>query len=135
MNDKITVGKLTCLSALKREIILALQTLDSIAAQLERTESDDCREALQEYGDLMRERVRMCNAEAERLESYIDDVQDPLTREIMILHFSDGLSWGETAKALGGANTYAGVRQRVYRQVNADNADIPQSPKRARVRA
>ncbi|MCD8340632.1 MAG: hypothetical protein LUC87_00565 [Clostridiales bacterium] len=56
-----------------------------------------------------------CIHERNRLERYIADIDDSLTRMIFRLRFVDGLSWQQVAASVGGGNTADGVRMRVKR--------------------
>lgn len=66
---------------------------------------------------LIAAKQQRCLAERLRLEQYISAIDDSVTRQIFHARFVDGLSWNDTAQALGGYNTPEGVRQRVYRQL------------------
>ena len=61
-----------------------------------------------------------CIHERNRLERYISDIPDSLTRQIFALRFINGLTWYQTAMHIGGGNTEDSVRQRVYRYLKAD---------------
>lgn len=58
---------------------------------------------------------QQCIYERSRLERYIAEIPDSLTRQIFVLRFIDGLTWYQTAMHIGGGNTEDSVRQRVYR--------------------
>lgn len=60
-------------------------------------------------------KLTQCIHERARLERYISDIPDSLTRQVFTLRFINGLSWVQTAFSVGGGNTAVGVRQRVYR--------------------
>ena len=66
-----------------------------------------------------------CIHERARLERWINEIPDSLTRQIFLLRFSECMSWEQVADTIGGGNTPAGVRQRVYRCLKAEvrNAD------------
>ena len=61
-----------------------------------------------------------CVHEKSRLERYIADIPDSLTRQIFTLRFSEGQSWIKAAMTIGGGNTEDGIRQRVYRYLKAE---------------
>jgi hypothetical protein len=61
-----------------------------------------------------------CVHEKSRLERYIRDIPDSLTRQIFTLRFSEGKSWEKAADAIGGGNTDVGIRQRVYRYLKSE---------------
>ncbi len=56
-----------------------------------------------------------CIHERNRLERYINDIDDSLIRQIFALRFVDGLSWGQVAARIGGNNTRDSIRMTVKR--------------------
>lgn len=66
---------------------------------------------------------QQCIHERSRLERYIADIPDSLTRQIFTLRFVNRLSWKGCADHLGGGNTEDGVRQRVYRYLKTATAE------------
>ena len=62
-----------------------------------------------------------CILERNRLESYIADIPDSLTRQIFTLRFVDGLSWWNVARGVGGYNTADGVRMLCTRYIDREN--------------
>ena len=62
---------------------------------------------------------QQCIHERNRLERYIADIPDGLTRQIFTLHFIDGLNWARVAMRVGGGNTDESVRKRVYRYLHS----------------
>jgi len=64
-----------------------------------------------------------CIHERNRLERYISDIPDSLTRQIFALRFINGLTWYQTAMHIGGGNTEDSVRQRVYRYLKSDTTE------------
>lgn len=63
-----------------------------------------------------------CIHERARLERWISEIPDSLTRQIFTLRFAECMSWGQVALRVGGGNTVDGIRQRVYRYLKADVA-------------
>ena len=63
-----------------------------------------------------------CIHERARLERWISDIPDSLTRRVFSLRFERCMSWVQVAAQIGGGNTEDGVRQRVYRYLKADAA-------------
>lgn len=53
--------------------------------------------------------------ERSRLERYIANIPDSLTRQIFTLRFVDGLKWEEVADKVGGHNTGYSVKKICYR--------------------
>lgn len=66
-------------------------------------------------------KITQCLHERSRIERYIADIPDSLTRQIFTHRFVDGLSWVQVAFSVGGGNTEDGVRQRVYRHLKQTN--------------
>ena len=56
-----------------------------------------------------------CLSERVRLERYISEIPDSLTRQIFALRFINGLNWTQIAFSVGGGNTEASVKMRCYR--------------------
>ncbi len=56
-----------------------------------------------------------CIHERSRLERYIADIDDSLTRMIFRLRFVNGLSWQQVAASVGGGNTADSVKKTCYR--------------------
>ena len=64
--------------------------------------------------------------ELAKLERFIGDIPDSLTRQIYTLRHVDGLRWAAVAYRVGGGNTADGVRMRhdrYLREYNAANRD------------
>ena len=60
------------------------------------------------------ERDRL-SKKAERLEGYIDSIDDPMVRDMFVYRFVRGFTWVKTAHKIGGGNTADGVRMTVKR--------------------
>ncbi len=58
-----------------------------------------------------------CIHERSRLERYIADIPDSLTRQIFTLRFVNGLSWRQVAFSIGGGNSEASVKMIAYRHL------------------
>lgn len=63
-------------------------------------------------------KVKQCLHERNRLERYISDISDSLTRQIFTLRFINGMSWVQVAHHIGGGNTEDGVKKICYRYIN-----------------
>lgn len=70
---------------------------------------------------IIQAKITQCIYERARLERYIADVPDSLTRQIMTLRFVNGLTWRQVAACVGGGNTEDGVRKTCSRYVDATN--------------
>ena len=56
-------------------------------------------------------KIARCEREREKLEKYISDIPDSLTRQIFTLRFVRGYTWRQVANRCGGYNTPDGVRK------------------------
>lgn len=54
--------------------------------------------------------IQRCFYELNRLNRYIDNVDDPQMRMILSLRFVNGLPWQQVAASIGGSNTADSVR-------------------------
>ena len=59
--------------------------------------------------------LKKCFYELNRLDRYIQSVDDPLTKQIMMYRFISGYSWGKIAFQIGGKNSIDGLKKRLYR--------------------
>ncbi len=59
--------------------------------------------------------LKKCFYELNRLDRYIQSVDDPLTRQIMMYRFISGYSWRKIAFQIGGNNSIDGLKKRLYR--------------------
>ena len=60
-------------------------------------------------------KIALSVVEYNRLNRYINSVEDSLTRQILSLRFVNGLSWNQVAMSIGGGNTADGARKKVTR--------------------
>ena len=65
--------------------------------------------------EIISAKQKQCLHERCRLERYIADIPDSLTRMIFTYRFVNGLSWWQVAYSVGGNNTGDSVRMRVKR--------------------
>lgn len=61
-----------------------------------------------------------CIHERARLERWINDIPDSLTRLIFTYRFVDCLSWAKVAEAVGGGNTEGSVKMICYRHLDGE---------------
>ena len=59
--------------------------------------------------------LKKCFYELNRLDRYIQSVDDPLLRQIMTYRFISGYSWKKIAFQVGGNNSEDGLKKRLYR--------------------
>lgn len=59
--------------------------------------------------------LKKCFFELNRLNRYIQSVEDPLVKQIMIYRFINGCSWRKIAFQVGGNNSVDSVKKRLYR--------------------
>lgn len=65
-----------------------------------------------------------CIHERSRLERWIMDIPDSLTRQIFTLRFVNGLPWRQVAYSIGGNNTEDGVKKICYRYIDKQNEAV-----------
>lgn len=58
-----------------------------------------------------------CIHERQRLERYIADIPDSLTRMVFTLRFVNGLPWAQVASSIGGDNKEDSVKKTCYRYI------------------
>ena len=63
--------------------------------------------------------------ETNRLERFIQEIPDSLTRQIFELRFAQCLSWDRVADLCGSENTGESVRMRCYRYLKKDEIEEP----------
>ena len=71
--------------------------------------------AIADLEGLIRAKMMQCIYERNRLERYIADIPDSLTRQIFALRFINGMSWVQVAMHVGGSNTEDSVKKTCYR--------------------
>lgn len=59
--------------------------------------------------------LKKCFYELNRLNRFIESVEDSQMRMILALRFVNGLSWAQVAASIGGGNTDIGVQMQVNR--------------------
>lgn len=66
-------------------------------------------------------KITQCLHERSRLERYIADIPDSLTRMIFTLRFVNGMSWVQVAMHVGGGISKTGVQMICYRYIDKEN--------------
>lgn len=64
--------------------------------------------------------LKKCFYELNRLNRYIESIEDSQIRMIMTLRYVNGLSWRQIAFGIGGGNTEDGVKKLAYRYLKKD---------------
>lgn len=130
----MTLKELSQLYWLNREIEMdmdRLQDLESKAA-VPKSQNLDGMPHNSGYGDSVARMVaeivdlkaiiaakqQQCIHERSRLERYIADIPDSLTRQVFSLRFINGLGWAQVAASVGGGNTESAVKKRCYRYLD-----------------
>lgn len=70
---------------------------------------------------IIQAKITQCLHERNRLERYIAEIPDSLTRQIFQLRFIKGLTWLQIAYSVGGNNTEASVKMVCYRYLKKDD--------------
>lgn len=74
---------------------------------------------------LIETKIVQCVYEKRRLERFIAQIPDSITRQVFTLRFVEGLSYNQIAVRLGGGNTYEGVKKRIFRYLKQENESCP----------
>lgn len=67
---------------------------------------------------LIETKIVQCVYEKRRLERFIAQIPDSITRQVFTLRFVEGMSWRQVARALGGGNNAGSVRMMCYRYLD-----------------
>lgn len=59
--------------------------------------------------------LKKCFFELNRLTEYIQNVDDPLVRQVMTYRYIHGFNWQKTAFSVGGGNNPYNLKMRLYR--------------------
>ena len=65
--------------------------------------------------EIINANIERCWCELKRLNNYIINIDDSLTRQIFTLRFIEGLTWRQVATKIGGGNTEGGIKNICYR--------------------
>lgn len=94
----------------------AVEKVTSIITDMPRGgQRNDLKDELIDLIDLLALKQKQCLIEQSRIERYINNIPDSLTRQIFALRFINGLSWRQVAFSVGGGNTEESVRQLAHR--------------------
>ena len=127
----MTLHELSQLYYLKREIEMDEQRLAELrldaaspstpnitgmpkGTHMECTLEQKCERVLR-LESIIATKIARCEREREKLEKYISDIPDSLTRQIFTLRFVRGYTWRQVANRCGGYNTPDGVKKRCQR--------------------
>jgi len=127
----MTLKELSQLYYLNREIEMDRRRLEELRAKVEgpsaprltgMPRSTDVESKLERHvadivdlSAIIAAKQQQCIHERNRLERYISDIDDSLTRMIFTLRFINGLSWMQVAAHIGGGNTEEGIKKTCYR--------------------
>lgn len=59
--------------------------------------------------------LKKCFYELNRIDRFIQSVEDPLIRQILLYRFEKHMSWRQIARAIGGNNTSESLRKKLHR--------------------
>lgn len=129
----MTLKELSQLYYLDREIELDRERLAELRADLLCPRSPDydgmprnpnpenalerCVAEIVDLEDVIRAKIEQRIYERARLERYISDIPDSLTRQIFTLRFVEGLTWEQVAAKAGGNNTAKNCSNICYRYI------------------
>lgn len=60
-------------------------------------------------------KLKKCFYELNRLDRYIQSVDDPLIRQIILYRFENHMSWSQIERTIGGNNNSESLRKKLYR--------------------
>lgn len=63
-------------------------------------------------------KVRRLKLKKQEIESFIENIEDSLTRRIFRLRFIEGMNWRDVSANIGGGNSEEAVRKRVCRYLS-----------------
>ena len=72
---------------------------------------------------LIENKIKRCQLELIRLQQFIEDIPDSLTRQPYQYRFVNGLDWQQVAEHIGGGNTEEAVKKRCYRYLKQYNKE------------
>lgn len=129
----MTLKELSQLYYLDREIELDRERLAELCADLLCPRSPDydgmprnpnpenalerCVAEIVDLEDVIQAKIEQRIYERARLERYISDIPDSLTRQIFTLRFIEGLTWEDVAAKTGGNNTAKNCSNICYRYI------------------
>ena len=64
--------------------------------------------------------LKKCFYELNRLDRYIQSVDDPLIRQIILYRFENNMSWNQIERAIGGNNNSESLRKKLYRYLKSN---------------
>ena len=68
--------------------------------------------------------LKKCFFELNRLTNYIQEVEDPLIRQIMTYRYIHGFNWQKTAINIGGNNSADSLKKQLYRYLKNKNSSL-----------
>ena len=104
----MNLKELSNLHYLNREIEIDRKRLEELRSKAESPQSP----ALEA---IIKANLERCIQERDRLERFINGIDDNLTRQIFTLRCAGGLSWARIAAKVGGGNKPNSIRKRIYR--------------------
>jgi len=132
----MTLKELSQLYYLNREIEMDMRRLEELRAKAENPssgklsgmpKSPNVERKLERYiseivdlAAIISTKQQRCIHERNRLERYINDIPDSITRMIFTLRFINGFSWYQVAEHIGGRNTDKSVSKACYRYLDGE---------------
>ncbi len=118
----MTLKELSQVRSLRKEIEMDKAMLWKLQSEFDFTENPEgfSNISRQEFDFLQGEIIKrqaICMKELTRLEKYITQIDDSLTRRIFVYRFINGMNWIQVARAIGGGNTPDSVKKRCQRYV------------------
>lgn len=82
--------------------------------------------AMADLKEIISERLEQCVVKLREVEMYISNIDDSLTRQVMMYRFAYDMSWRDVAAQVGGGNTEDSVRKMCYRYLEKNMSQTSQ---------
>ena len=76
---------------------------------------------ISEIESTIKDKLLMCYHQRSRIERYISQIQDSLTRQIFTLRFVEDFNWSKVAFIIGGGNSADSVKKRCFRYITKNS--------------
>ena len=122
----VTTGELKGLAHLPGEIASIDKAIQDLKRppylkDMDLCQKAGCDDALTELIALYQEQRQTCTAQLEKLQAFIENIDDPFTRELFRLRYVRALGWVQIANRMSGGNTPDSVRMTCKRYLERYN--------------
>lgn len=107
---KSRIEELECIAASDTSRITGMPHVTGISDKVGRYAAE-----IADLKELLNLNLKKCFYELNRLNRYIESIDDSQMRMIMTLRYVNGLSWQQVAFSIGGGNTEDSIKKLAYR--------------------